>query len=118
MALNVLDKAMQVLPPENVPYDYSAFIIGESYLSIGEKEKGEQILNGIAENSMRSLRWFYRLSPDKLAGVEVELRHHLAVMQNVLSVGLQNDPDFGKAYRDEYNNYRMAYMQAAQPANQ
>ena len=117
-ALAVLDKAMQVLPPENVPYDYSSFTIGELYLLLGEKDKGEQILNGIAENSMRSLRWFTRLSPDKLAGVENELGYHLSVMRNVLAVGLQNNPDFGKAYRDEYNNYRMSYMQQAQPANQ
>jgi predicted negative regulator of RcsB-dependent stress response len=117
-AISVLDKAMQVLPPENIPYDYSAFMLGELYLRLGEKDKGEQILNGIAENSMRSIRWFFRLSPDKLAGVSYELQQQLYIMQNVLSVGIQNNPDFGKAYRDEYNNYRMAYQQQAQPANQ
>lgn len=117
-ALAVLDKSMQVLPPENIPYDYSSFMIGESYLALGEKEKGEQILNGIADDSMRSLRWFYRLSSDKLAGIEAELRHHISVMHNILSVGRQYNPDFGKDYMDEYNNYyRMAYQQT-QPANQ
>lgn len=115
-ALSVLDKAMQVLPPENVPCDYSALTLGELYLSLGEKDKGEQILNSIADDSMRKLRWFYKLNPSMLAGVEAELRFHLNVMQNVLYIGIQHNPDFGKSYRDEYNNFRMAYQPPA--ANQ
>ncbi|MDR3269011.1 MAG: DUF2723 domain-containing protein [Tannerella sp.] len=112
-ALAVLDKCMQVLPPENVPCDYSAFIIGELYLKMGEKVKGEQVLNSIADHSMRSIRWFLKLTPNQLAGVQRELSTQMNIMQNILIVGLRDNPDFGKAFRDEYNNYRAAYSQAA-----
>ncbi len=37
-ALDV-DKAMAVLPPENVPLDYSALSIGEFYYELGQKER-------------------------------------------------------------------------------
>ena len=117
-ALKVLDKGVEVFPQENVPYDYSILMMAEVYIALGQKEKGEQILNQVADNSMRTIRWIYRLSPEKFVGVDAELRHNFAVMQNVLSIGLQGNPDFGKDYRDEYNNFRMSYTQTAQqPAN-
>ncbi|MDR1330970.1 MAG: DUF2723 domain-containing protein [Tannerella sp.] len=115
-ALAVLDRAMQVLPPENVPYDYSAFMLAELYLTLGEREKGEQILNGIANSSMCTVRWLSRFSNRMMPRVQNELQYNLAVMQNVFAVGMNGNPDFGQAYRDEYNNYRMAYMRQQQPA--
>jgi hypothetical protein len=115
-ALAVLDRGMQVLPPDNVPYDYSAFMMAELYLALGEREKGEQIMNGIADNSMRNIRWMFRFKPDMLAKIQYELERNLAIMQNVLSAGMRENPDFGQAYRDEYNNYRMAYTKQRQPS--
>jgi hypothetical protein len=118
-ALAVLDKAMQALPPDNVPYDYSAYLIGEQYLVLGEREKGEQVLNGIARNSMRTLQWLFRFDDGKLPRIQHELEYHLTVMRNVLAIGLHYNPDFGQAYRDEYNNYRMAYTGSRQqPADE
>ena len=115
-AASVLNKAIEVFPSENVPYDYSVFMIGELYLALGEKDKGEQILNGIADHHMRSLRWLDRLSPDKKAGIDTELKYNIRVMQNVLYVGTQNNPEFGKEYIDEIRNFQMLYL--PQPANQ
>jgi hypothetical protein len=115
-AVAVLDKAVQVFPAENVPLDVSAIILAEAYLDAGEIEKGEQLLNGIADNSMRSIRWIYRLRPDLMLSVRNELMQHLGIMQHILGLGLENNPDFGQAYQDEFNNYRMMYMR--QSANQ
>ncbi|MDR3193707.1 MAG: DUF2723 domain-containing protein [Tannerella sp.] len=111
-ALAVLDRATQVLPPENVPYDYTALGIAEMYLTLGEKDKGEQILNGIADHAMRSIRWFFELRPEQLGGVHRELRLQMDVMQNVMIIGLRNNPEYGGAFKDEFNNFRMAYSQA------
>jgi hypothetical protein len=118
-ALAVLDRGMQVFPPDNVPYDYSALIFGELYLTLGEREKGEQILNGIADDSMRAIRWLFRFRSDMLPRVQHELEHHLRVMQNVFAIGMRdNHPEFGQSYREEYSNYRMAYTNQQQPASE
>ncbi|MDR2765518.1 MAG: DUF2723 domain-containing protein [Tannerella sp.] len=111
-ALAVLDKAMQVLPPENVPYDYTLLGIAEVYMTLGQKDKCEQILNGIANNSMRCLRWFFKLRPDQLAGVQRDFKLQMDVMQNVMIIGLRNNPEFGSDFKEEYNNLRMAYTQS------
>ena len=60
-ALNVLNKCMEVLPPENVPLDYTALTTGELYYALDQDEKAEEVFTGIAENAMRNIDWFFRL---------------------------------------------------------
>nr|WP_129731080.1 DUF2723 domain-containing protein [Parabacteroides goldsteinii] len=108
-ALNVLDKCMEVLPPENVPLDYTALSTGELYYALDQDEKAEEVFTGIAENAMRNIDWFFRLKPSQLASVTRELEHNLAVMQQVLAVSKHYNPEFAKKYQEEFDNYRMAY---------
>ena len=112
-AKDVLDKAMEVLPPENVPLDYSALTMGELYYELGEQEKAEAIYTGIADDAMRNVNWYFRLRPGQLASVESDLGHNLAVMQEILRVSKRYNPEFGKKYQEEFDNYRMAYGAAA-----
>ena len=108
-ALNVLNKSMEVLPPENVPLDYTALSTGELYYALDQDEKAEEVFTGIAENAMRNIDWFFRLKPSQLASVTRELEHNLAVMQQVLAVSKHYNPEFAKKYQEEFDNYRMAY---------
>ena len=112
-AIEVLDKGMEVLPPENVPLDYSALSMGELYYQLGEKEKAEAIYTGIADNAMRNVNWYFRLKPGQLASVESDLGHNLAVVQEVLRVNKQYNPTFCEKYQEEFDNYRMAYGSVA-----
>jgi tetratricopeptide (TPR) repeat protein len=108
-ALNVLDKCMQVLPPENIPLDYTALSTGELYYALGQKEKAEEVFTGIADDAIRTINWIFRLNPVQLASVEAELQHNLAVLNQVLLVSKHYNPEFGKNYQEEFDNFRMAY---------
>lgn len=108
-ALNVLDKSMEVLPPENVPLDYTALSTGELYYKLGQQEKAEEVYTGILENAFRNVDWFFRLRPSQLASVQDVLEHNLAVIQHALLVSKQYNPEFSKKYQEEFDNYRMAY---------
>ena len=112
-AVEVLDKGMEVLPPVNVPLDYSALSMGELYYQLGEKEKAEAIFTGIADNAMRSINWYFRLKPGQLSSVESDLGHNLAVVQEVLRINKQYNPTFCEKYQEEFDNYRMAYGSVA-----
>jgi hypothetical protein len=115
-AVAVLDRAMQVLPLENIPPDRSVAILGQAYINAGEIEKGEQLLNGMANYYMQSIRWMFKLRPDMRASVAEVLYDNMRWVQIALSIGMQNNPDFGKSFRNEFNNYRM--MLTNQPVNQ
>ena len=112
-AVEVLDKGMEVLPPVNVPLDYSALSMGELYYQLSEKEKAEAIFTGIADNAMRSINWYFRLKPGQLSSVESDLGHNLAVVQEVLRINKQYNPTFCEKYQEEFDNYRMAYGSVA-----
>ena len=104
-ALAVADKAMKVLPAFNVPLDYSAIAIGEVYMALGEKAKGEPILDAIVENSLRNIRWYVRLKPAQFASIREDLQRDMAIVQNVIGVGKHYDPNYGAKYVDEFTKF-------------
>ena len=108
-ALQVLDKCMEVLPPENVPMDYSALSIGESYYRLGAKEKGHKVFAVIAENMMRNLNWYFRLTPQQFASVMDDISTDLYTMQQILRVAKENDPELSAAYQEEFDSYKIAF---------
>jgi len=107
---------MQVLPVENVPLDMSAWEIAKAYIEAGEKAKGEQLLNGIADFYLRNLRWMDRLEPQLKASIREEIDRSMYYLQLVMQLGTQQDPAFGSSYRDEFNNYMI--RMGRKPSNQ
>ena len=108
-ALAVLDKSMKVLPPENVPLDYTALATAELYYMLGQNQKAEDIYTVIADNAMRNVNWIFRLRPAQMATAIGDLEQNLAILQQVLLVSKKYNPEFGKKYQEEFDNYRMAY---------
>ena len=106
----VLDRCMEVLPVENVPLDYSALMIGDTYMAIGQKDKGASILDGIIENSLRNIRWYMRLNARDRAGIREDWQRDLAIVQNALGMGMQYDRTYGAKYREEFQKYHMAFQ--------
>ena len=90
-----------------------AVSLGELYYELGQKEKAEMVYKGIADNALRSINWYFRLRPGQLSSVESDLGHNLAVLQEVLRVSKQYNPEFAKPYQEEFDNYRMAYGSVA-----
>ena len=112
-ARNVLDKCVEVLPPENVPLDYSILSIAENYYILGEKAKAEALYEELMNTTMRSLRWFFRLKPSQLASVVGNLERNLYTMQEALRVINHFNPEFGDKYKEEFDNFYMAYTSVA-----
>lgn len=108
-AIEVLDRGMKVLPPENVPMDYSALSLGELYHALGETEKGDDVLDQIATNSVTNINWFFRLQPRQLASVESDLRQELGILNEVLRIAKQNNSKLVDKYQETFDNFRMAY---------
>lgn len=112
-ALAVLNKAMEVLPAENVPLDYSALSFGEFYYLLGEQEKAEAVYDAIATNALRNLNWYFRLTPNQLNSVISDMGHNLAVLQEILKVSNEFNPAYGAKYKPDFDAYRAAYTGVA-----
>lgn len=59
---------------------------------------------------MRNLNWFFRLTPTQFLSVSSEVYENLAVLQEIMRVSDKHNPEFFKKYREEFDNYRMAFQ--------
>ena len=70
-ALKALDYCSEVIPSTTVPHDYimsSSKEMADDYLALGEKEKGEAILNDLANKSVEYITWYLNLDDQRLQG--------------------------------------------------
>ncbi|MCD8178389.1 MAG: DUF2723 domain-containing protein [Tannerellaceae bacterium] len=109
MALDVLDKSMEVLLPENVPMDATGLTIAESYYLLGENAKAEAIYDMIMDHAMRNLNWFFRLRDYQLRSVWSDMERSLMVAQEVIRSSRKYNPEYSTKYQEEFDTYRMSY---------
>ena len=84
-AVEVLDFAEKVLPEAQVPYTSVNLMMANSYIELGEKEKGEAILEKMMETSRQYLVWITNLRPSLQSGAIDELREKLSIFTECLS---------------------------------
>ncbi|WP_010664869.1 DUF2723 domain-containing protein [Marinilabilia salmonicolor] len=83
-ALNVLDKAMEVLPSDKIPHNYFSIFLAEGYYKAGAFEKGDEILKGFAEVNFQELDYFLSLSPRKRNRVMNDIRRNMAIYGEIV----------------------------------
>ena len=70
-ALKALDYCSEVIPSTTVPHDYimsSSKEMADNYLALGENEKGEAILNDLADKAVEYIAWYLSLDDQRLQG--------------------------------------------------
>jgi tetratricopeptide (TPR) repeat protein len=85
-ALNVLDKAMDVLPPERVPHNYFSIFLAESYLRAGNTETGGEILEDLADLNFQELDYFLSLRPSRRNSVQNDIRRNMAIYGEITRI--------------------------------
>ena len=60
MTIEKLEYCEKMIPASNVPYDYqnSAQSMAEAYYLLGQKAKGDKIMDALANKSMEYLIWY------------------------------------------------------------
>jgi len=113
-AEQVLDRAVEVLPPTTVKYDYSALGLASAYLSIDKTEKALAIYDKIAEYSLGNLNWYFRLKPHEFRSVFASVDFDVKVMMEVLSAYHQIDPKLADKCMEEFSEYYQQYRSIMQ----
>ncbi len=76
-ALKVLDRCMEVLPEETVPYDFFMVPIMEGYYRVGEIEKANAISQRLADIALHDLKFYYN---DKVFGEYINEKNNALVI--------------------------------------
>jgi hypothetical protein len=103
----VLDRCIEVMPEENVPYDFSIFPIASLYYSLGEIEKAKYITGKMLNRCMSEVDWMLRLKPSQREVFMQTVNYNMAVMRDILSTSLQHDKEFAQPYIERFNKYSM-----------
>ncbi len=83
-ALEVLDRAMELLPAERVPHNYFSIFMAESYYRADNMEKGDEILTDLAGLNFQELDFFLSLSPRKRSAAMSDIRRNMAIYGEIV----------------------------------
>ncbi|MFP4467949.1 MAG: protein O-mannosyl-transferase family [Bacteroidales bacterium] len=85
-AIAVLDRAMEVMPEYNVPYNYFTFLIAENYYRAGAHDKANEIALRLIDLHDENLAYFFSFRGGRASMVEGEIQESLAMIQRIAQV--------------------------------
>ena len=104
--LEVLDYADRMLPACNVPYDYTSAAMAAIYLALGEREKANVIMEGVAKTCTEYLQWGDTLDRNARKSVQQTLQQQLGILGYVLqNWSRYKENDLFEQYYSVYQQY-------------
>jgi tetratricopeptide (TPR) repeat protein len=106
-AKNVIDRAFEVMPESNVPYDIFVMYLAENYYAVGENEKGNELVARLADIYEKELTYYLSLEPKYARHVKRDQQQAAAVLNRLMVITNQLYPqgEFGKQIKDRLNPY-------------
>lgn len=110
-AVKVLDRCMEELPIEKLPIDNALVGFIQEYYRAGAIEKGNHLLELIAENSYEKMAYFLSLEPMFISSVEPEQQREIRIIQMLLGLAESGGQDEIKTkiqrdFETLFNSYR------------
>ncbi|MDD3209940.1 glycosyltransferase family 117 protein [Bacteroides graminisolvens] len=87
-SLKALEYCEKMIPASNVPYDYqnSAQSMAEAYYLLGQKAKGDKIMDALANKSMEYLIWYLSMSNQQLTISGQEFMYHIYLLDEEIKI--------------------------------
>ncbi|MFO8000820.1 MAG: DUF2723 domain-containing protein [Marinilabilia sp.] len=82
-ALNVLDRGLEMLPPERIPHNYFSIFLAEGYYRAEVTDKGDEILSDLAKQNFQEIDYFLSLPPVKRNSVMSDLKRNMAIHREI-----------------------------------
>jgi len=103
----VLDKAFEVMPEKNVPYDVFVMYLAENYYAIGENEKGNEIVGKLADMYEKEVAYYRSLKPKYRQSLRSEEQQATAILNRLLVITTQQYPqgEFGEKLKERLMPY-------------
>ncbi len=110
-AVEVLDRAMEIMPEFNVPHNYFSLLIGETYYRAGEFEKGNAIFSRMLSWEEQNLAWYFSFNRRKIRLLEGSMQESLAILQRISQLAeLQKQEELAGLSKDVFEHYYNQYL--------
>jgi len=111
--VTVLDKCLELMPHEIVPYNYFMVRIVEAYYRAGEFDKANAIAQTLADYTQENLNYYFTLDADLLAEVDYEFRKDMAIFQELIRyTRLYDQTDLNKDLETRFDQMLQIYSPA------
>ncbi len=88
-ALEVLDKALTLMPHRRVPFNYLTFTLIEQYFRAGAPEKAQEVMNVLYDATLQELDYYGQFKGMSLQSIERELRIALYTLSGLGDLALK-----------------------------
>jgi hypothetical protein len=88
-----LDKCMEVMPNDRVPFDYFMIPVIEAYYKIGETELANSYLETLSDLDEEELRYFLSLGREYAEDLDYDLQIRMHIMQELLRLVMENQQE-------------------------
>lgn len=111
-AIAVLDRAMEVMPESQVPFNYFNLLIAEAYYLAGDADKGRAIAESLLDDNSQELAYFFAISGPGAGYLESNKQQSLAILQRIQFLASTYDqPDLMEKAKTSFETYYTLFMQ-------
>ncbi|MBN1768824.1 MAG: DUF2723 domain-containing protein [Prolixibacteraceae bacterium] len=105
-AIAVLDRCMEMIPPEQVPYDYFAVQIARTYVATGEKEKSIELIKDMSDNFLAELDYYFGFNNKHFIALDNEIRSALFFVNQLMTmVRSTGNEELYQSIKSEFDQY-------------
>ncbi|WP_159521552.1 protein O-mannosyl-transferase family [Sunxiuqinia indica] len=109
-AINVLNRSMELIPSEVVPYNYFSLKLAENYMAAGALEKGQEVMRDIFNSYKEEMDYYLSLNYKYIVSVDEEVQRLMYFMREMgVTASKYKLDDFSKEISDSFNSYYQSY---------
>ncbi len=109
-ALQVLNKAMEVMPESCVPYDYFSLPYIDLYYKLNKTKEAEEMTQRLAEVANKELNYYFRFKADSRNSIDNEIRINMRVLQQLgMIVKMYGNNELSKKLEDNFQQFYALY---------
>ena len=109
-AIEVLDRSLDLIPHNVVPFNYFSLQLAENYLAAGDTVKGKEVLQNMFNSYKEEMDYFLSLDTKYIASIDEEIQR---IMYFIREMGMITSryklDDFSKEITESFNGYFQAY---------
>lgn len=110
-ALKALDKCMEVMPKEAVPYNFFMLPLVDMYYKLDKTDKANAIVKELADIYNKELTYYFSLDHQRAQTIDDEKQRDLYVMQRLVYITKQNKQDkLNKEIDAQFQGFYKMYM--------
>ncbi len=108
-AKEVMDRAFEVMPEKNVPYDIFTMFLVENYYKVGEFEKANAVTARLVDIFSKDVAYYNSLSPDLQRSFNSDRQQAMGILQRLYQMVSQQYPQ-SPEYQKEIENKITPYF--------